>query len=177
MMMYGLPFIILFSLIFMRLIHPLSTGLVLLIQTVLISITTGLFAKSYWFSYILFLIFLGGMLVLFIYVASLAANEQFKVSSEFFFIFFLALIMSFFLIFVDPVMVANKIGESTTTFLSKYSDISNSAMNVSTIYNEPSAMFTMFIISYLLLTLFVVVKVMSSSSSPLRLMTYDNTIA
>nr|YP_009707738.1 NADH dehydrogenase subunit 6 [Birgus latro]QES95355.1 NADH dehydrogenase subunit 6 [Birgus latro] len=171
MMMYELPFIILLSLIFMRLIHPLSTGLVLLIQTVLISIATGLFTKTYWFSYILFLIFLGGMLVLFIYVASLAANEQFKVGSEFFFIFFLALVLAGFLMLLDPILVANKISESTSTFLSQHSDISNAAMNVSTIYNKPSATFTMFIISYLLLTLFVVVKIMSSSSSPLRPMT------
>nr|QUL61646.1 NADH dehydrogenase subunit 6 [Coenobita rugosus] len=177
MVMYSLPLIVLFSFIFMRLVHPLSTGLVLLMQTVLISIVTGLFAKSYWFSYILFLIFLGGMLVLFIYVASLASNEQFKVSSEFFFIFFLALAVSFILIFVDPILMVNKIGYVTSTFMSQYFDVSNSAMSVSAIYNKPSAMFTMFIISYLLLTLFVVVKVMSSSSGPLRLTTYDNTFA
>nr|YP_010520603.1 NADH dehydrogenase subunit 6 [Coenobita clypeatus]UXP76999.1 NADH dehydrogenase subunit 6 [Coenobita clypeatus] len=177
MIMYSLPFIVLFSLIFMRLVHPLSTGLVLLIQTVLVSIGTGLFAKSYWFSYILFLIFLGGMLVLFIYVASLASNEQFKVSSEFFFIFLLALVVVLILVFMDPILISNKISESTSTFMSQYSDISNSAVDVSVIYGESSAMFTMFIISYLLLTLFVVVKVMSWSFGPLRLMTYDNTIA
>ena len=49
-------------------------GLTLLIQTILVSIISGLITKTFWFSYILFLVFLGGILVLFIYVTSLASN-------------------------------------------------------------------------------------------------------
>nr|QNV11699.1 NADH dehydrogenase subunit 6 [Rhamphomyia barbata] len=68
------------SFIFMQMNHPLAMGLMLLMQTFLICLITGLMTKSFWFSYILFLIFLGGMLVLFIYVTSLASNEMFSMS-------------------------------------------------------------------------------------------------
>lgn len=66
--------------------HPLAIGLALLMQTLFIALSTGLVAPSFWFSYILFLVFLGGMLVLFIYVASLASNEIFRFSTKLFFI-------------------------------------------------------------------------------------------
>nr|DAA06218.1 TPA_exp: truncated NADH dehydrogenase subunit 6 [Drosophila persimilis] len=68
------------SIIFLNMIHPLAMGLTLLIQTIFICLISGLMTKSFWYSYILFLIFLGGMLVLFIYVTSLASNEMFNLS-------------------------------------------------------------------------------------------------
>nr|AML26745.1 NADH dehydrogenase subunit 6 [Histeridae sp. BMNH 1274745] len=63
---------------FMQMKHPLSMSLILLIQTVLISIQTGIMSFNSWFSYIMFLIMVGGMLVLFIYMTSIASNEKFS---------------------------------------------------------------------------------------------------
>merc|ERR1712221_33590 len=79
-LLFFYPLITALSLFFTRLSHPLAIGLALLSQTILICLITGLSSSSFWFSYILFLIFLGGMLVLFIYVTSLASNEIFKPS-------------------------------------------------------------------------------------------------
>lgn len=177
MVIYEIPFIILFSLIFTRLNHPLSTGLVLLVQTVLISVGSGLFRKRYWFSYILFLIFLGGMLVLFIYVASLAANEQFKVKRSIGLILLLGGGIRGALFFLDPVVLTNKINISISRFVSDYFDIREGAFRVRAIYNTPRMCFTLFIIRYLLLALFVVVNLIRRSSGPLRLITYDSTLA
>nr|AIW06338.1 NADH dehydrogenase subunit 6 [Teloganodidae sp. MT-2014] len=70
--------------LFFLMSHPLSMGLVLLLQTVTISILTGLMNFNSWFSYVLFLVFLGGMLILFIYMTSLAPNEKFYFSPYFF---------------------------------------------------------------------------------------------
>nr|BCW86836.1 NADH dehydrogenase subunit 6 [Drepanosurus hatanakai] len=60
--------------------HPLSFTLCLLLQTVLMCgmLTT----LSPWVSLVLFLIFLGGILVMFLYVASLSANESFVMDSS-----------------------------------------------------------------------------------------------
>jgi len=48
----------------------------LILQTLLVALISGLIIDRFWFSYILVLIFLGGILILFIYVAALASNEQ-----------------------------------------------------------------------------------------------------
>nr|AUN45071.1 NADH dehydrogenase subunit 6 [Aegla aff. longirostri MHT-2018] len=165
---FTLPLIMFLSLLFLRMLHPLSMGLLLLMQTILVSITSGLINKSFWFSYILFLIFLGAMLVLFIYVASLASNEQFNFKIQTSIIISVAsfcLMMIF--IFLDSLSISNKIfiPFSSSTTLMK-TEITSSL--TSSIYNLPSSSFTLFIIMYLLLTLLVVVKVMKVFSSPLR---------
>lgn len=71
-------FIIFFNIIFLSANHPLIIGLILLAQTITIALFTGLTLSSFWFSYILILVFLGGILILFIYVASIASNEKFS---------------------------------------------------------------------------------------------------
>nr|ASS30699.1 NADH dehydrogenase subunit 6 [Stemonopa insignis] len=163
-----LPLIITLSILFLRLPHPLTAGLTLLIQTTLIAPSSGLILKSFWFGYILFLIFLGGMLVLFIYVASLAPNEQFKFNTKMLMsatLFSLTLILT--LIILDPILLTNK------TMLPPSSISTDLKANITSsitsfIYNNSSAMSTFFIISYLLLALLIVVKVVSVFSKPLR---------
>ena len=161
-----IPIILTLSFLFTRLSHPLSLGITLLLQTIFISLTVGTSTWSFWFSYILFIIFLGGILVLFIYVASLASNEMFSFSLVTFFIYrSFTLFLSISLIFIDPLSLPN------------FSSLPISAIDIristpfiiSWIYNSPSIGFTLFIISYLLLTLVVVVKIVNLFKGPLRL--------
>nr|WMQ53438.1 NADH dehydrogenase subunit 6 [Portunus armatus] len=161
-----IPFILLLSILFTRLSHPLSMGLTLLIQTIFISLTAGLSTYSYWFSYILFMIFLGGMLVLFIYVTSLASNEPFFFSWS---AFFMSLAILFALmplaIFWDSLM-----GSTMTQLpLSSFSFDSSNVFIISWIYSFNLMNFTLYIILYLLLTLIVVVKITNLFKGPLRL--------
>jgi hypothetical protein len=69
-------------LIFTQIKHPLAIGLMLLIQTTIVCIIRGTKYKRFWFSYILFIIIIGGMLVLFIYITRLASNEVFSPSNK-----------------------------------------------------------------------------------------------
>nr|UPX88307.1 NADH dehydrogenase subunit 6 [Astacus leptodactylus] len=168
MFIFLIPFILFISILFMRLTHPLSMGLTLFSQTILICLSSGFYSHSFWFSYILFLIFLGGMLVLFIYVASLASNEMFKPSFNYLYIvFFLTIITSFMLIFFDPMMIYSNFNLLSSSVMLWYKFDMNSLL-VSTIYSYFSMFFTLFLITYLLLTLFVVVKIINPFSSPLR---------
>nr|WMQ53347.1 NADH dehydrogenase subunit 6 [Portunus armatus] len=161
-----IPFILLLSVLFTRLSHPLSMGLTLLIQTILISLTAGLSTYSYWFSYILFMIFLGGMLVLFIYVTSLASNEPFFFSWSAFSmsIAILSALMPL-VIFWDSL-----VGSTMTQLpLSSFSFDSSNVFIISWIYSFNLMNFTLYIILYLLLTLVVVVKITNLFKGPLRL--------
>nr|YP_009511985.1 NADH dehydrogenase subunit 6 [Aristeus virilis]AXI97912.1 NADH dehydrogenase subunit 6 [Aristeus virilis] len=162
------PIIIISALLFTRLLHPLAMGLSLLVQTMMICVVAGLSMKSFWFSYILFLIFLGGMLVLFIYVASLASNETFSFSGVFSTITIMTVSASVLLLFIDsltlnlpavvsqPCTMSNEIFSSTPSLLSS-------------IYNNTTMNLTLFIVLYLLLTLIAVVKITNTFFGPLRL--------
>nr|YP_010384947.1 NADH dehydrogenase subunit 6 [Arcotheres purpureus]UPL64944.1 NADH dehydrogenase subunit 6 [Arcotheres purpureus] len=159
------PLLLLLTLLFTQLSHPLAMGLVLLIQTILISMSIGFSTFSFWTSYILFLIFLGGMLILFIYIASLASNEYFSFSI--FNLILLSTIMimlTFMLIFTDQMLF------STPTLISSSLNFSMSTpLSINWIYNTPLTNLTIFIILYLLLTLIVVVKIINLFKGPLRL--------
>nr|YP_009967220.1 NADH dehydrogenase subunit 6 [Parasesarma bidens]ATV99237.1 NADH dehydrogenase subunit 6 [Parasesarma bidens] len=166
MLMLTIPLLFTFSILFTQLSHPLAMGLTLLIQTVLISITVGISTYSFWFSYILFLVFLGGMLVLFIYVASLASNESFYFSNSLLFLFLTMTFISILFLFMDPFLMLNSSSLPTSSF----KIMTSTPFIINWIYNTPSMIFTIFIISYLLLMLIVVLKITNLFKGPLRLL-------
>nr|YP_010693318.1 NADH dehydrogenase subunit 6 [Bactrocera bryoniae]WCB99162.1 NADH dehydrogenase subunit 6 [Bactrocera bryoniae] len=160
------------SLIFIQMNHPLAMGLMLLIQTLQICLITGLMAKSFWFSYVLFLIFLGGMLVLFIYVTSLASNEMFSLSMKLTTIcIVIMLILMFITMFMDKLSTSSFIQnmEMQPTYHFNLTVPENS-LNLHKLYNFPTNFFTILLMNYLLVTLIAVVKITKLFYGPLRQM-------
>nr|AVN67664.1 NADH dehydrogenase subunit 6 [Parcoblatta pensylvanica] len=155
----------LLSVLFTQMNHPLAMGLILLIQTVVISIISGLLSQSFWFSYILFLIFLGGMLILFIYVTSLASNEMFFMSMKI--IISSIVIMSFSVIILY--LFKNLIIQNQEML--NFWMINNPLYtSITKLYNQPTGIITILLASYLFLTLIAVVKITNIFKGPLRQM-------
>lgn len=131
------------------------------------SLLCGIIYYTYWFSYILFLVIIGGILILFIYITSLASNELFNLNiNNFFitlFIFLLILIINYF---YDNFLFLIKNFEinSIHTLINN----NENAYNLIKLYNNPTINITIIIINYLLLTLIIVVKITDISYGPLR---------
>nr|YP_009515325.1 NADH dehydrogenase subunit 6 [Limnadia lenticularis]AXH81658.1 NADH dehydrogenase subunit 6 [Limnadia lenticularis] len=70
--------VLIFTFIFLN--HPLSMAVNLFFQTLILCLVLNTAGGSPWYSYILFLVFLGGLLVIFAYVSAFASNEKFNVS-------------------------------------------------------------------------------------------------
>nr|ALO77469.1 NADH deshydrogenase subunit 6 [Gyrinidae sp. GENSP01] len=159
------------SITFLFLKHPLSMGLILLIQTIVISVITGMLSQTFWFSYILFLIMIGGMLILFIYMTSLASNEMFSYSNK---LMTLMLIMSImftiFILTMDNMMIYPMIKNSDMFEMnSPILMLKNELLiSLNKIYNNPNNMITTILINYLFLTLIAVVKITNIKNGPLR---------
>nr|UQJ73431.1 NADH dehydrogenase subunit 6 [Diamesa sp. 9XL] len=158
------------STIFMQMKHPMAMGLMLLVQTALICLVTGNYSKTFWFSYVLFLIFLGGMLVLFIYVTSLASNEMFSFSMKIFImsisILFISLVM---MLIMDNSMIANFLSNNEVySMMDMKSFINENTVSLNKLYNFPTNMLTILLINYLFLTLIAVVKITNIYEGPLR---------
>nr|YP_009673472.1 NADH dehydrogenase subunit 6 [Neocaridina davidi koreana]QDF42991.1 NADH dehydrogenase subunit 6 [Neocaridina davidi koreana] len=160
--------IISLSILFTQTTHPLALGMTLLVQTITICGLTSMLAKTTWFSYILFLIFLGAMLVLFIYVASLAPNESFSISSWLTVLILTLPVMSLIFLLMDP-LILPQLPCIEKSFVSSDQIMLNFPASLSTMYNFQSMNLTLFIIMYLLLTLIVAVKITSTHFGPLRL--------
>nr|YP_010701675.1 NADH dehydrogenase subunit 6 [Scaeva affinis]WCJ53236.1 NADH dehydrogenase subunit 6 [Scaeva affinis] len=164
--------ILLLALMFLQMNHPLSMGMMLLIQTVMICCISGMMTKSFWFSYILFLIFVGGMLVLFIYVTSLASNEMFTFSTKMMFMMLLTLlVLMIMIIFMDKmILMFNSTNNEMNSISYMNTYIMENTLNLNKLYNYPTNMINILLINYLLITLIATVKITKLFYGPLRSM-------
>nr|AZQ21627.1 NADH dehydrogenase subunit 6 [Mythimna pallidicosta] len=163
---------IMISFLMLFLNNPLSMGLMILIQTLLTCLLTGMMIKTYWFSYILFLTFLGGLLVLFIYVSSIASNEMFNFMINMKKMFFISLI----LMMITQFIYMNNLSWMN---LSMNSDMNNfnqlilfinneNKINLSKLYNNQTFMMMMMLVIYLFVTLIAIVKITNIFYGPIR---------
>nr|YP_009859883.1 NADH dehydrogenase subunit 6 [Ostrinia zealis]QKK36427.1 NADH dehydrogenase subunit 6 [Ostrinia zealis] len=165
--------IILLSFIMLFLNHPLSMGFMILIQTLLTCIITSMIMKTYWMSYILFLTFLGGLLVLFIYVSSIASNELFKLSTslKMLLLFNLIIILMISMFFNNNLYWINLSINNLemNNFFNMFLFFNNeNKINLSKLYNNQTFLMMMMMIIYLFITLIAVVKITNIFYGPLR---------
>jgi len=132
---------------------------------------SGNYSKTFWFSYVLFLIFLGGILVLFIYVTSLASNEIFTFSIKIIFISIIILsLFSFIILFLDFNLINSFFinNNEIIKINNLNSFINENTIRLNKLYNFPTNIITILLINYLFLTLVAVVKITNIFYGPLR---------
>nr|YP_009480290.1 NADH dehydrogenase subunit 6 [Argas walkerae]AIZ58502.1 NADH dehydrogenase subunit 6 [Argas walkerae] len=139
-----IPMII--SIMFYMSLHPLTMLMTLIIFTLNIIIMMYQMLNTTWFSMILILLILGGMLVLFIYVASVVPNMKF-------------LYKKWMLLFLLTPFL----------FSSKFYPLTYFNSNISMFNIDKNSFLLIFITIYLLITLIAVMKLINSSIAPLRL--------
>nr|YP_009236727.1 NADH dehydrogenase subunit 6 [Acraea rogersi]AMJ17191.1 NADH dehydrogenase subunit 6 [Acraea rogersi] len=152
--------------------HPLAMGILILFQTLLLCILSGMLINTYWFSYILFLIFLGGLLVLFIYVSSIASNELFNINFSNKILFSISIFLSFF----SSLFLKNNLfwmnfhfNDDMINFFNNYLFFNNEFnFNLSKLYNEQTYLLMFMLIIYLFITLIAVIKITNIFFGPLR---------
>nr|YP_009742205.1 NADH dehydrogenase subunit 6 [Scolytus schevyrewi]QID77582.1 NADH dehydrogenase subunit 6 [Scolytus schevyrewi] len=146
---------------FLMITHPLALGAVLMGQTIIIALTCSLFNMTAWFSYILFLIMVGGMLIMFIYMTSVASNEKFKLPNN-------KIIAGVIMLMTLPALLScqeNFIKNTNVqdTFINPFNLIS-----LTKYYIFPMNQTLMFLMIYLLFVLIASVKIAKIKNSSLR---------
>jgi len=140
--------------------HPIIFIGVIIRQTIIICILIWLTSKTRWFSFILFLIFLGGLIVLFIYITSLACNEKIYLNLNIS-IILLILSTSFSLyIYINQLKPITYFNEQK--FLNEFIEI----------YSSQIFFIISLTIIYLLLTLVISIKLIYNYEGPLRNILY-----
>nr|QIH96329.1 NADH dehydrogenase subunit 6 [Amara aulica] len=166
-----LLFSLLLTVIFLFLKHPMSMGLILLTQTLIISLISNFYTYSSWFSYILFLIMIGGMLVLFMYMTSIASNEMFTFSIKMsLLIMFMMMILMMMYFFIDYMLINSILKNSN---LMEFFNINlmmknENLLSLNMIYNMPNNLISLLLMNYLFLTLIATVKITNINYGPLR---------
>nr|YP_009350413.1 NADH dehydrogenase subunit 6 [Nasutitermes lujae]AQP26998.1 NADH dehydrogenase subunit 6 [Nasutitermes lujae] len=148
------------SMMFTQMKHPMAMGLMLLMQTIMVCLISGTMYSSFWFSYILFMIMIGGMLVLFMYMTSLASNEMFSPSNK---MLMASSIILPILMYTMPTPTNNKEMNVHDTMMENEITTTTTVM-----YNQMMGTMTTMLVIYMLLTLIVVVNIINVSKGPLR---------
>nr|AVJ52599.1 NADH dehydrogenase subunit 6 [Tectocoris diophthalmus] len=160
MIMYSMMISLATLMLWMK--HPLSMGSILVAQTLIIALSSGMMLNNFFFSYIIMIIMLSGALVLFTYMASVASNEKFKTSIS---------------VMILP-MITFPASMYFITFTEMYEymnncNIINSTINLIKMFNMMSAYMTIMVIIYLLITMIIVSFIASSKEGPLRMKIYE----
>lgn len=141
-------------------------------QTIVTSLFLGYITKSFWFLYLLILIFIGGILVLFIYVTTIFPNEKFIFNQSkiiltittIFFCITLLILIKYFLSLNFPYnrLIINfiKINENLQL------------KTTIKIFISQSNLLIILIVNYLFYCIIVVIKIVNFFKGPLRIINY-----
>nr|QBC73231.1 NADH dehydrogenase subunit 6 [Divia briandi] len=141
--------------------QPLSLGLCIMMISLMSCMLLGLTFSS-WFSYVLFLIYVGGLLVMFVYVAALAPNTLFSSLKSLMGISFLSVIMFLLLTLLSPTDVS---------FLYDTLTLDHTSQNTKTgiaMVSSSNVSMLIGLALILLMNLLAVVKVCFYQQGPLR---------
>nr|YP_010714896.1 NADH dehydrogenase subunit 6 [Callimerus chinensis]WDE20710.1 NADH dehydrogenase subunit 6 [Callimerus chinensis] len=145
--------------------HPMSLGFILLMQTMITSFIVNFLNFNFWYSYILFLIMIGGMLILFIYMTSIASNEKFLFSNKLVLLFIISMLFLMMMFFIDSFFSYNILNNFETY---KLNLPLNFSFSMNKFFNFPNFLIFYISILYLLITLIAVVKISNLNLGPLR---------
>nr|YP_011010183.1 NADH dehydrogenase subunit 6 [Halobates melleus]WPW46707.1 NADH dehydrogenase subunit 6 [Halobates melleus] len=147
------------STMMMILNHPLSMGFNLILITFLSSMVMSIWMKYTWYSYILVLVMLGGMLVLFMYMASIASNEIMKFSLKTTILMLIIMIMTTILL-KEEMLSYNYITIQTMD--------GQQNMSMMKLFNMKSSIITIMMALYLLMTMIYVIFITNTFEGPMR---------
>nr|QUI77268.1 NADH dehydrogenase subunit 6 [Mitjaevia shibingensis] len=137
--------------------NPMSMGFLLMSQTMIMILFMNKMLNSSWFTMITFLMMIGGLLIIFSYMSSIASNEKFKIKLN------LIVFMLITLLILDEMILENQINEKQEINL-----VMNMDMSLIKIYNSKSMLMTIMLVLYLLITMISVSKMVKHHDGPLR---------
>nr|YP_010381602.1 NADH dehydrogenase subunit 6 [Neosymplana vittatum]UDL71977.1 NADH dehydrogenase subunit 6 [Neosymplana vittatum] len=146
--------------------HPISLGFILLIQTILISVNLFNSLESSWYSYILFITIIGGMMVMFMYMASISSNEKFEMMN----LKIIMFLLTIFVLFMYTFNKTNLMNEMSTNMKEKKIIFQEFQEVKSTfkLFNFSKNKITILLLMILLITMISVTSISSSFEGPLK---------
>nr|AGS15345.1 NADH dehydrogenase subunit 6 [Cistopus chinensis] len=164
MMMFSLGFSMISMLII--LVQPLSLGFMIMMSSIFMSILISFFVYS-WYGYMLFLVYIGGLLVMFMYIISLVPNLIFF--SKGLFMYMLVGFMGFFLMSMSSMYVYMDM----SLMMMKMMNIKLISLGMSSLVMSGYNFFCYVFLGILLLLILIsVVKICYYCEGPLRVFKY-----
>lgn len=162
--------IVLFSIIFIFTainLHPVFLIIILLFYTIVTCLVISIWTYNFIFSIILYLVIISGLLIIFIYFSSLISNEKIQVPFKTSNLLFVCWILVILLMPLAKILDYTPIYQNMENFPLHHVK-NNLFYNISMIYSHPFINLTFLAVIFLLITLFIIIKICSKKSSSLR---------
>nr|YP_010271128.1 NADH dehydrogenase subunit 6 [Anchon lineatum]UKB86893.1 NADH dehydrogenase subunit 6 [Anchon lineatum] len=140
---------------------PMSMGITLLIQTLMMISIMNSMNTSSWIPLITFLIMIGGLMIIFMYMSSITSNEKFKLNLK-----------MFYPMITTMAITEEMMSNYQVTELQDLQKELPAMMSMTKMYSK-SMMMTMLMMLFLMLTMIVVNKITKMFEGPLRTKTYE----
>nr|QOI73939.1 NADH dehydrogenase subunit 6 [Haemaphysalis longicornis] len=147
MLFSEISMIMIMSIFFMMMTHPIMMLMSIMLLTLYMSLAFYLFSQFSLISLIMILLILGGMLIIFMYMVSLSPNNKISLN------WMMLISLFFMLVFIN--------------WEFHFENIKNEILNK--IYFFCFMNLIMLMMTYLILTLFVVLKLTNSNMSPMKM--------
>lgn len=144
-------------------------------QTISIRVFMGIITNSFWFLYLLILVFIGGILVLFIYVTSIFPNEKFSFNQKLLIssLIFITTLLIFFIVLNNYFIINLNLNNIESMLNIK---INFNITNTRKIFNSNNNLLLIFLVNYLFYCITIVIKITNFFKGPLRKLNYVQTI-
>nr|UGK73331.1 NADH dehydrogenase subunit 6 [Signoretia aureola] len=143
---------------------PMTMGITLLLQTMLMIMLMNKQMSNSWFMMITFLMMIGGLLIIFTYMSSITSNEKFKLT-----IIPILMLIVLMILILEEMNFENQINENQLLINMKYTE----NISMSKMYNKKSMLMTVMMINFLILTMISVSKIVKHHEGPLRSKNYE----
>nr|YP_010275974.1 NADH dehydrogenase subunit 6 [Tuberolachnus salignus]UGY86209.1 NADH dehydrogenase subunit 6 [Tuberolachnus salignus] len=139
---------------------PLSSNLIILIQTITLSILTNLINKTSWISFMIFILYVSGLMIIFLYISSIAFNEL-NINKNFKLIIIKMMIIMMILMNMKKYIIMENFN-----FQNNYLFEDN--IYIINMFNMPNNLMIYFILLILFFMLILVIWLMKNNKGPLR---------
>nr|YP_009500737.1 NADH dehydrogenase subunit 6 [Lanthanaphalara mira]AWU48958.1 NADH dehydrogenase subunit 6 [Lanthanaphalara mira] len=156
MLKFSLIFMFMNSIIMPTVTHPLFLGLLIILQTIMVSIITRLMSSSSWLPLTMFLVVVGGLMVIFMYSTSITSNNIFTKNN----------ITKYFL-FTIMIIPLNK-EFSIYFFKDTLCTLDNFNKEFFKMFSEVNWASSVFMFYYLLMALLMLIKMINLTKGPMR---------
>nr|YP_010882203.1 NADH dehydrogenase subunit 6 [Pulchriphyllium giganteum]WID87117.1 NADH dehydrogenase subunit 6 [Pulchriphyllium giganteum] len=144
---------------FLMMKHPLSMSMTIITQTMIVSMITSMMWMSSWYSFILVLTYIGGMMIMFIYMTSLVPNMMFSMPKK----------MTMSMIIMLTIMMTYMINKKYQMLNLDMMQPNEQTIILTKMYTKPTNITTIMMALYLLFTMITVKNMTELKMGPLRM--------
>nr|ARH10742.1 NADH dehydrogenase subunit 6 [Chaetosiphella stipae] len=148
------------SMMFMSMKSPLSSNLLILIQSIMLTMMINLINKTSWIAFMLIILYIGGLMIIFLYISSIAFNEiNFNKN-------FMSMFIKMTLIYILIMMIKNNLILENFNYENNY--IFEDNFYLLNMFFIPNYYMIYFIIMILFFMLILIIWMLKNNKGPIR---------